>query len=79
MSDFYRYLKHQFRDLESAKVWYKKWANGGDQSAIPGHGRFTCRAMAMHVSNVLEGKLDDSGTDTYILTKYGSELYLDTV
>ncbi len=76
MIDFYNYLKTQFDDLETAKKWYKSWANGGDHKPIPKYGSFTCRAMAMHISNVLEGKEDDSATNSYIFTKHGTEIYL---
>lgn len=81
---FYKYLSKQFHDLESAKIWYRKWCDDWEQ-ILPGENEAWCslRAMAAHMSNVLEIKerggvysITEKGPCTnYIATKYGSEIY----
>ena len=73
-SQFYDWLKTQFTDLESAKVFYKKWIDEMEQETP--FGMFSWRAMAAHISNVLEGKKQDNNEfmTSYMSTKYGSEV-----
>lgn len=79
MIDFYEFLKTQFSDLESAKKFYHNWIYENHQD-IPGHPEwsdddcFSMRAMAGHISQVLEGK-NEQYKNTYMNTKYGSEIY----
>lgn len=77
--NFYDYLRRQFSDLETAKRWAYKWANEMGQE-IPEFGGMTSRAMAAHISAILDGKSEDnSGTDyltNYLETRYGPEIYL---
>ena len=74
--EFYAWLKTQFVDLETAKVFYKKWLNDDNQETA--YGCFSMRAMAAHISNVLEGKtyVNDNIYTNYIITEYGSDIYL---
>lgn len=69
---FYNWLGLQFNDLVGAKEFYRKWR----RSQVCCYGNFTLRAMAYHISNVLEGKVDESpGLSNYIDTRYGSEIF----
>jgi hypothetical protein len=72
--EFYDWLKTQFTDLESAKVFYKKWIDEMDQETP--YGVFSWRAMAAHISNVLEGNEPDNNEiyTSYMSTKYGSDV-----
>lgn len=76
--DLYDYLRRECPDLIAAKKWIRKWANDWVQK-MPWDKEpvYTSRAMAAHVSNVLEGKPapTDGGWTIYFATKYGSELY----
>lgn len=78
--DLYEYLKKQCPDLQSAKVWIRKWADDWDQ-VLPwdDNPEFTVRAMAGHLSNVLEGGDENTGyalgDRSYMSTKYGIELW----
>ena len=73
-NEFYDWLRTQFTDLESAKVFAQKWAREMNQETP--FGDFTQRAMSYHISNVLEGKNEDEGGITmYITTKYGVDIY----
>ena len=72
--EFYNWLKQQFTDLDTAKTFYKKWREDEEQETP--YGRFSMRAMAAHISNVLEGKEDDDAICTnYMITKYGSDIF----
>lgn len=70
---FYKYLSEQFTGLDSAKIWVREWAKTQETP----FGMFSFRAMAYHVSQVLEGHKSDSGCvlTCYMSTKYGSTLY----
>ncbi len=74
--DFYIFLREQFNDLPSAKLFAKKFVK--ENQRVSHFGSFTCRAMAYHISEALEGKFceddDDSIFTSYIETKYGSEI-----
>lgn len=72
--DFYLWLSDQFNDLQSCKIFYKKWSV--DQNCP--FGSFSMRSMAAHCSNVLEGKKRNPNaiTTNYINTRYGSEIFL---
>lgn len=78
--DLYDYLREQCPDLESAKAWIHRWAEDWGQ-VLPWDDKpeFTMRAMAGHLSNVLEGGTSDTGyatgTISYMSTKHGSDLY----
>ena len=73
--EFYNWLKQQFTDLETAKLFYKKWKKDYDQETP--YGCFGLRSMAAHISNVLEDKNydDDTFFTNYIDTKYGPEIF----
>ena len=73
MQQFYNWLKTQFTDIESAKVFFNKIK---DNCETP-YGPFTQRAMCYHISQVLEGKeYKEIGQLTnYSATKYGVEIY----
>lgn len=80
MTYFYAWLRQQFIDIETAKAWAHKWANEMDQEVPAEFGvGFSSRAMAAHISNVLENKTEDeSGTPfltNYLATRYGPEIY----
>jgi len=73
---FYQYLSKRCRTVERAKVFYRKWSK---TQSCGKFGSFTLRAMAHHISNVLEGKKHqtDSFLKTpYYETKYGTEIYM---
>lgn len=72
--DFYTYLRTQCPDLASAKRFAWRWANVMDQE-IPGFGGHSMRAMAGHLSHVLEGTEPDGFLTNYMATKHGSEIY----
>jgi len=78
--DLYEYLREQCTDIESAKVWIRRWVEEWDH-VLPwdSEAEFTVRAMSGHLSNVLEGGTSDSGyaaeTMSYMETVYGSDLY----
>jgi len=78
--DLYEYLRKECPDIDSAKVWMRKWLNEWDQK-LPWEKTavYTQRAMAGHLSNVLEGGNYETGYATgriaYCETKYGTELY----
>jgi hypothetical protein len=72
-------------DVEGAKAWVRKWYTDMEQR-IPEHELdvsygYTCRAMAGHVSDYLEGYTGsepesyNQSHKIYWSTKYGSELY----
>ena len=74
---FYKYLRTQFSNLEEAKKWYRCWRNDMEQ-VVPGYGMFSWRAMAHHISNVLEGRKQQERNwwnKSYMDTKYGVEVY----
>lgn len=73
--EFYEWLRSQFTNIEEAKVFYSKWRHEDEQESE--YGCHSLRAMAAHVSNVLEGKkeLGEDILTNYINTKYGSDLY----
>lgn len=87
--DFYSYLRQQFSNIDDAKIFVSQWARGthkdssGEQElTTPKLGKFgecTYRAMAYHVSMVLEGHDDDPRKDdewpNYMSTKHGTDLY----
>jgi len=70
----YDWLKTKFTDLESAKVFYKKWIDEMGQETP--FGMFSWRSMAAHISNVLQGKEQNNNEiiTSYISTKYGNEI-----
>lgn len=73
--EFYEWLRSQFTNIEEAKIFYSKWRDEDEQESK--YGYHSLRAMAAHVSNVLEGKKELVG-DTltnYMDSKYGSEIY----
>ena len=81
--DLYAWLRTQFTDLPSAKLWYAKWRDVDDQTLPPEFqdspaDGFSLRAMAAHVSYALEGYADEptgNGVCTnYMSTKYGSDI-----
>lgn len=78
--DLYEYLREQCPTLAAAKRWMYAWASEKDQ-VLPWdkEPRYTARAMAGHLSNVLEGGDVNSGYAlggmSYMQTRYGSELY----
>ena len=81
---FYAFLKAQFSNIEEAKDFYRWWKNECKQELPFWHG-FTLRAMAYHISMVLEGYEDNPETNgictCYIDTKFGVDIYwceLDT-
>jgi hypothetical protein len=69
---FYDYLRSQFDDIESAKAFAQKWATSMHQDT-PGFGPMTCREMAAHISNVLEGI--DSGDDSALMLNFNADRY----
>ena len=73
--DFYDYLRSQFNDLTSAKVWAHRWANEFDQT-LPEWGECSSRAMAAHISNALDGMKNDPsiGLTSYMDTVHGPEI-----
>jgi hypothetical protein len=75
--EFYEYLRTQFHDLESAKEFYRKWQKNGQEIEAYEDG-YTFRAMAQHISNVLENKIQDEDDFFYDLKrgKYYAEIYL---
>jgi hypothetical protein len=78
--DLYPYLRSQFSDLASAKIWAHHWAQEQEAGRpLAEFGSISSRAMAAHISNVLEGKdRDESGsrfTTNYLSTRYGPDLY----
>jgi len=75
--NLYDYLREQCPDLETAKRFMFSWANEHEQR-LPWETAcsYTSRAMAAHVSAVLENRaLPDGLMTQYLSTKYGSELY----
>lgn len=78
--DLYDYLRKQCPDVDAAKRWICKWCSEWEQ-VLPwdDEAEFTTRAMAGHLSNVLEGGDADSGYAaggmSYMGTKYGSDLF----
>lgn len=75
--DLHAYLRTQFTDLAGAKAFMRRWATEMGQD-IPGFGGISSRALAAHVSTVLEGKTEvpSAGLATnYLATARGSELY----
>lgn len=76
----YNYLRRECINLEAAKEWIAAWANEHEQ-VLPWDKEavYTMRAMAGHVSNVLEGGTSETGYarggSSYFDTKYGSELF----
>ena len=78
--DLYEYLRKECPDLESAKRWIRKWCDDWDQ-VLPwdDEAEFTVRAMAGHLSHVLEGGDYDNGYAvggfSYMATKHGTELF----
>lgn len=73
--EFYEWLNQQFTDLNTAKEFYIKWKDEDDQETP--YGCFSMRAMAAHISNVLEGKenYEDTVCTNYMSTKYGSDIF----
>ena len=73
--EFYDWLKQQFTDLKTAKIFYLKWKDEDDQETP--YGCFSMRSMAAHISNVLEGKEhdDDAVCTNYMSTKYGPDIF----
>lgn len=80
MPDLYEYLREQCPDIASAKAWIYRWADEWEQ-VLPwdSSAEYTMRAMAGHLSNVLEGGTSETGYAageiSYTQTRYGSELY----
>lgn len=78
--NLYDYLRQQCPTLEAAKAFMWKWCNEWRQ-CLPWEDEpfYSSRAMAGHVSNVLEGGNERTGyalgVIPYTLTKHGSELY----
>ena len=78
--DLYDYLRAKCPDLASAKAWIRLWADEWGQ-VLPWdtEPEFTMRAMAGHLSNVLEGGTSETGYAaghiSYMSTKYGSDLF----
>jgi hypothetical protein len=80
----YSYLREKCPTLSAAKRWVRKWYEEMEQ-VIPGEELdgepFSCsmRAMAYHVSKVLEGHLQDptppDKLTSYIETRYGPALF----
>lgn len=72
-TDFYDWLRTQFTDLESAKLFFRKFK---DDDQVTPFGDFSQKAMCYHISMVLEDKQPNnlSATD-YINTKYGTDIY----
>lgn len=71
--DLYSFLKTQFSDLPSAKRWARRWIEEQEAGRELEHwGSFSSRAMAAHISRVLEGKEPDSRA---ALTMYTEETY----
>jgi hypothetical protein len=75
--NLYDYLREHCPDLDAAKRFMFSWANEHQQK-LPWETEcsYTARAMAAHVSAVLEGKpLPDGLMTQYLSTEYGPELY----
>lgn len=81
--DLYEYLKTQITDLESAKrwacTWFQEWQQVLPPPFHPENDCYSMRAMASHLSTVLENKTTDDTSSAlctnYMRTKFGSELY----
>ena len=73
---FYDWLRTHFNDLESAKKFYFKWVTEMEQ--LTPFGCFSLRAMAGHMSYVLEGYkyYPENGWLSYTETEHGSQIYL---
>lgn len=73
----YAYLRSQFTDLSSAKLWMHRWANDLDCALPEPFGPISSRAMAAHVSRIVEGKTPDCGPSltNYLDERWGPILY----
>lgn len=74
---FYVWLRKQFADRLEACDWVHRFVSEMNQKTP--FGGFTWRAMAFHVSLVLEGakspESSSSSLTNYLQTKYGEALY----
>lgn len=78
MDEFYDFLRSQFNNLEEAKIYYKKWKNNDQIIKDHPEWEFSLRAMAAHISNVLENKKLKKNSlmmTDYLSTKYGPDIY----
>lgn len=75
-NEFYNWLREHFSNFEEAKKFAHKWYKEMEQETP--FGIFTMRAMAGHISLVLEGKgmENDKDYSTYMNTEYGPAIYL---
>lgn len=75
-NEFYNWLREHFSNFKEAKEFAHKWYEEMEQQTP--FGEFTMRAMAGHISLVLEGKgmEDDKDYTTYMNTEYGPSIYL---
>ena len=74
---WYAELKKTIKTVEDAKEYFKKWWQDGQKDP-----EMTMRAMARHLSNVLEGLRDQPENwyeGAYYDTKYGCEIYYSDV
>lgn len=79
--DLYDYLRKECPDFKTAQAWYERWAGEWEQKlpweTEPG---YSLRAMAMHVSAVLEGKTEEEVLKGWIKShlhsfRYAERLY----
>lgn len=76
--EFYVRLREKFTTKPEAKAWFRKWAADGQETP---YGSVSMRAMAHHVSNVLEGMTeqeDDFIWMPYFNTAHGTDIYFAT-
>jgi hypothetical protein len=75
MTPFCTWLKRQFHDFNSAVRWYVKFVHLDGQKTP--YGMFSMRSMCAHISNVLEGKEEESDCicTNYTATKFGLDIY----
>lgn len=76
---FYNWLKANVFDLPSAELFIRAWVkNEGRLPDSDEPWRLSIRAMAGHLSNVLENKTEETGwpdkTPLYCNTKFGFHL-----